>query len=122
MRIVTDEPLAVNLDGEVAATTPAEFTVERNALRGQIGLPSPVAYYVAHETLQALAYAHSKRDRAGAPLGIVHRDVAAGNVILSFNGEVKLSDFGIVKSNDRVSRTQVGLVKGNAPAGQPSAA
>ena len=88
--------------------------MERLATRGQAGLPSPVAHYVAHETLQALAYAHTRVDAEGAPLGIVHRDVAAGNVIVSLAGEVKLSDFGIVKSNDRVSRTQAGMVKGNA--------
>jgi serine/threonine-protein kinase len=87
--------------------------LERLAARGQRSLPTPVAYYVAHETLQALAYAHARRDAAGAPLGIVHRDVAAGNVIVSLAGEVKLTDFGIVKSNDRVSRTQIGVVKGN---------
>jgi serine/threonine protein kinase len=88
--------------------------LERLATRGQAGLPSPVAYFAAHETLQALAYAHTRYDQAGTPLGIVHRDVAAGNVIVSLAGEVKLSDFGIVKSNDRVSRTQIGMVKGNA--------
>jgi hypothetical protein len=88
--------------------------MERHAGRGARGLPSPVAYYAAHETLQALAYAHSKRGHNGAPLGIVHRDIAAGNILVSLAGEVKLSDFGIVKSNDRVSRTQVGIVKGNA--------
>ena len=80
---------------------------------GRPGLPSPIAYFAAHETLQALAYAHARRSADGTPLGIVHRDIAAGNVIMSLAGEVKLSDFGIVKSNDRVSRTQIGVVKGN---------
>jgi hypothetical protein len=77
------------------------------------GLPSPIAYFAAHETLQALAYAHGRCSADGTPLGIVHRDIAAGNVLISLAGEVKLSDFGIVKSNDRVVRTQVGVVKGN---------
>ena len=73
-----------------------------------------VAYYVAHETLQGLQYAHTRRDRDGHALGIVHRDVSAGNIIVSEQGEVKLADFGIVKSNRRVSKTEVGMVKGNA--------
>ena len=88
--------------------------LERHASGGARGLPSPVAYYAAHETLQALAYAHTKRSQDGTPLGIVHRDIATGNILVSLAGEVKLSDFGIVKSNDRVSRTQTGVVKGNA--------
>jgi hypothetical protein len=88
--------------------------IESHRQRGHAGLPTPVAYYAAHETLQALAFAHGRTSHDGRPLGIVHRDVAAGNVIVSLAGEVKLSDFGIVKSNDRVSRTQVGMVKGNA--------
>jgi hypothetical protein len=87
--------------------------MERHREIGRAGLPSPIAYFAAHETLQALAYAHARRSADGTPLGIVHRDIAAGNVIMSLAGEVKLSDFGIVKSNDRVSRTQVGVVKGN---------
>jgi serine/threonine-protein kinase len=72
-----------------------------------------LAYYVAHETLLALQYAHTKCDREGRHLGIVHRDVSPANVIVSAQGEVKLSDFGIVKSNRRVTRTQAGMVKGN---------
>ena len=77
-------------------------------------LPEAMSYYIAHETLQALAYAHDQRDKAGSPMGIVHRDISASNVMVSQLGEVKLSDFGIVKSNRRVSKTQVGMVKGNA--------
>jgi serine/threonine protein kinase len=88
--------------------------MERHQQRGGRGLPAEIAYFVAHEVLQALAYAHDTRDKTGAPMGIVHRDVSAGNVMVSFQGEVKLSDFGIVKSNRRVSRTQSGTVKGNA--------
>lgn len=82
--------------------------------RHQQTLVPRFAYYVAHETLQALQYAHTKRDREGHPLGIVHRDVSAGNIIVSAQGEVKLADFGIVKSNKRVSKTEQGMVKGNA--------
>jgi hypothetical protein len=78
------------------------------------GLPEAMSYYIAHETLQALAYAHEQRDKVGSPMGIVHRDISASNVMVSLPGEVKLSDFGIVKSNRRVSKTQVGMVKGNA--------
>jgi len=87
--------------------------MERHRAVGRAGLPSPIAYFAAHETLQALAFAHSRGGADGTPLGIVHRDIAAGNILVSLAGEVKLSDFGIVKSNDRVSRTQVGVVKGN---------
>ena len=87
--------------------------MDRQRAVGRAGLPSPVAYFAAHETLQALAYAHARRAADGTPLGIVHRDIATGNILVSAAGEVKLSDFGIVKSNDRVSRTQVGVVKGN---------
>jgi len=71
------------------------------------------AYYVAHETLLALEYAHTKRDRDGTPIGIVHRDVSAGNIMVSLEGEVKLFDFGIVKARGRSTQTQVGMVKGN---------
>jgi len=86
----------------------------RHHERGGRGLPQEIAFFIAHEVLQALEYAHDTRDKTGAPMGIVHRDVSAGNVMVSFQGEVKLSDFGIVKSNRRVSKTQVGMVKGNA--------
>jgi hypothetical protein len=77
-------------------------------------LPLPIAFYIAHEVLEALAFAHSQTTKDGRPLDIVHRDVAPGNVLVSYRGEVKLTDFGIAKAEKRVSRTEVGMVKGNA--------
>jgi serine/threonine-protein kinase len=77
-------------------------------------LPPLLAYFFAFETLQALQYAHTRHGKDGQPLGLVHRDVSPGNIIVSAQGEVKLADFGIVKWNKRVSKTQAGMVKGNA--------
>jgi hypothetical protein len=73
-----------------------------------------IVAYVVHEVLEALAYAHTKRDQSGKPLEIVHRDVSPANILISYQGEVKLSDFGIVKAGNRVSQTEMGMVKGNA--------
>jgi eukaryotic-like serine/threonine-protein kinase len=73
-----------------------------------------VAFYIVHEALEALAYAHTHTSKDGSPLEIVHRDVSPGNVLVSYRGEVKLTDFGIAKADKRVSHTEVGMVKGNA--------
>jgi hypothetical protein len=73
-----------------------------------------IVAYVVHEVLEALSYAHGKRDQTGRPLHIVHRDVSPANVLISYQGEVKLTDFGIVKAGGRVSQTEMGMVKGNA--------
>ncbi|MFT3713387.1 MAG: serine/threonine-protein kinase [Archangium sp.] len=68
---------------------------------------------IAQEALKALSYAHTKKNDAGKPMGLVHRDVSPNNLMVSARGEVKLLDFGIVKSDDRVTKTQAGVVKGN---------
>ena len=72
-----------------------------------------IVLYVASETLQALEYAHSKLGDSGRSMGIVHRDVSPSNILISARGEVKLFDFGIVKAEGRVTKTQHGVVKGN---------
>ena len=77
------------------------------------GLPPDAVLFVALEVLKALEYAHAKTAENGLPLGLVHRDVSPSNVLVSARGEVKLFDFGIVKAEGRVTRTQHGVVKGN---------
>jgi len=72
------------------------------------------ACHILHEVLVALDFAHSQTEKDGTPMEVVHRDVAPGNVLVSYQGEVKLTDFGIAKAERRVSRTEVGMVKGNA--------
>jgi tRNA A-37 threonylcarbamoyl transferase component Bud32 len=90
-----------------------ERMVRRHIEKFGRALSLPVAYYIMHDVLEALAYAHSMTDDAGQSLQIVHRDVSPGNVLVSFRGEVKLTDFGIAKATWRVSKTELGLVKGN---------
>ena len=71
------------------------------------------AMFVAHEMLRGLHYAHEKRADDGSTLDLVHRDVTPENVMVSERGEVKILDFGIVKSSQRLSQTDIGMVKGN---------
>jgi hypothetical protein len=79
----------------------------------QRALPPTTVLYAAAETLRALEYAHTKLGDSGRPMGIVHRDVSPSNILVSARGEVKLFDFGIVKAEGRVTKTQHGVVKGN---------
>jgi hypothetical protein len=75
-------------------------------------MPVPQACAIVARACEALDHAHRKCDAAGKPLGIVHRDVSPQNVLVSFEGDVKLIDFGIAKAETRLQRTQSGILKG----------
>jgi serine/threonine protein kinase len=77
-----------------------------------IGVPAPQALNLVMKLCAGLDYAHKRKDPSGEPLELVHRDVSLHNVIVSFEGEVKVIDFGIAKAVGRTSTTQAGMVKG----------
>ena len=88
------------------------FSVLQRHHEDGIDLPVELACFVVAELCSALDYAHARRGADGEPLHIVHRDVSPQNVLLSLQGEVKLTDFGIAKAAYRYTQTQAGLIKG----------
>src|SRR6188508_659316 len=88
------------------------YKILRRGSEQDLDMPLDVCAYVAKEAATGLDHAHRKRDVAGTPLGIVHRDVSPQNVLISHAGEVKLVDFGIAKATMRARQTQVGVIKG----------
>jgi len=77
------------------------------------GLPVNMALFVAIKISLGLEYSHKRKDdESGQPLGIVHRDISPQNILVSYQGEVKISDFGISKANTEPSLTQAGVIKG----------
>lgn len=77
------------------------------------GLPVDMAVFLILKISNGLQYSHSRKDdKTGNPLNIIHRDISPQNILISLNGEVKLSDFGISKATSEPSLTQAGVIKG----------
>ncbi len=72
----------------------------------------PMTCHIVKEVCEALEYAHNKKNERQEALNLVHRDVSPQNIIVSYDGEVKLIDFGIAKAAGKASKTQAGILKG----------
>jgi len=79
-----------------------------------LGPPRPeLVAYIGREACRGLAYAHNLTDENGRPLGMIHRDVSPSNVMLSYEGAVKMLDFGIAKAlGDSADQSKNGTLKG----------
>jgi serine/threonine-protein kinase len=74
----------------------------RRCSQAKVLFPFELGLHVVREALRGLSYAHRLIDDDGKPLGIVHRDVSPSNLLVSFEGEVKVCDFGIARANEAV--------------------
>ncbi|MBI3184428.1 MAG: serine/threonine protein kinase [Myxococcales bacterium] len=75
-------------------------------------IPLGLACRIIADAAAGLDYAHKARDSQGQPLGIVHRDVSPQNILVGFDGGVKLIDFGVAKAAGRGQQTATGILKG----------
>jgi serine/threonine-protein kinase len=73
-----------------------------------------LAVFIASRVSRGLAYAHAKTDKHGKPLGIVHRDVSCKNIMIAFEGDVKLTDFGVAKARGYLTDKEGEVVAGKA--------
>src|SRR5438477_6556017 len=77
-------------------------------------LPKELAVFIVSRVARGLAYAHAKTDKDAKPLGIVHRDVSFKNIMIAFEGDVKLTDFGIAKARGFLVDNEGEVVAGKA--------
>src|SRR5450432_1553039 len=84
---------------------------DRMRSRGEV-VPIAMACHIIMQVCEGLDYAHNKRDAQGRELHLVHRDISPQNLLIGYEGEVKLIDFGIAKAAGKASKTQAGILKG----------
>ncbi|HEX8438098.1 serine/threonine-protein kinase [Archangium sp.] len=85
-------------------------------------LPVGLALRIIAEAAAGLDYAHQARDAQGKPLRLVHRDVSPQNILVGFDGGVKVIDFGVAKAAGSASHTATGVLKGKYPYMSPEQA
>ena len=76
-------------------------------------IPLDIALFIVREVLSGLSYAHRQLDAEGKSINLIHRDISPQNVLVSFEGEVKIIDFGLAKSTQRSQETQANVLLGN---------
>jgi serine/threonine protein kinase len=87
-------------------------TILKRAKEQALRMPLDLSLHIVKEVCSALEYAHRKKDDKGRPMEIVHRDVSPQNILISFEGDVKLTDFGIAKAATKASSTDRGALRG----------
>ncbi len=84
----------------------------RKLARRRAWMPPQFCAYIAYEVCKGLEYAHNKTDPHGRPYGVVHRDISPSNVLVAYDGHVKVADFGIAKAQSNAYQTRDGMLKG----------
>ncbi len=82
-------------------------------------VPAGLAAYIVARAAEGLHHAHEAKDADGRPMNLVHRDVSPHNVFVTYDGQVKLTDFGVAKAAGRITHTETGVVKGKLPYASP---
>ena len=90
------------------------FERVRRARNASRVFPLPMQLQMMSRVLSGLHYAHELADYDDTPIALVHRDVTPSNVLITYDGQVKLVDFGIAKALDSTNQTKVGVLKGKA--------
>ncbi|HNX97693.1 MAG TPA: TonB family protein, partial [Candidatus Aminicenantes bacterium] len=86
--------------------------IQRRLADTGASLPEDIALYIITKVLEALNYAHKAKDSQGRNLEIVHRDISPPNIMASYTGDVKLTDFGVSKASIKMHQTISGALKG----------